>query len=73
MAKAWTLVRPYVKSCFTGSLIGITIADRHASLVTVEGASMYPTFDPKRVDHVLVEKFCTHRYNFSRGDVVVLR
>ncbi|GJN12073.1 hypothetical protein PR202_ga30318 [Eleusine coracana subsp. coracana] len=73
MAGAWAAVRPLVKSCFTGSLIGVTIADRYASLVTVDGKSMYPTFDPKPAERVLVEKLSLDRYNFSRGDVVVLR
>ncbi|KAK3143125.1 hypothetical protein QOZ80_4BG0358710 [Eleusine coracana subsp. coracana] len=34
---------------------------------------MNPTFDPKPTERVLVEKLSLDRYNFSRGDVVVLR
>ncbi|GJN38438.1 hypothetical protein PR202_gb27476 [Eleusine coracana subsp. coracana] len=39
----------------------------------VHGKSMNPTFDPKPTERVLVEKLSLDRYNFSRGDVVVLR
>ncbi|TVU04280.1 hypothetical protein EJB05_50134 [Eragrostis curvula] len=73
MARAWAAVRPLVNSCITGSLVGLTIADRYASVVAVDGESMYPTFKPQPTERALVEKLCLHRYNFSRGDVVVLR
>lgn len=34
------------KYIFTGSLIGVTISDRYASVVSVKGVSMSPTFNP---------------------------
>jgi mitochondrial inner membrane protease subunit 2 len=73
MARAWAFVSPVVKSCLTGGLISVTIADRYASYVTVDGQSMYPTFDSKSAERALVEKLCLDRYKFSRGDVVVFR
>lgn len=66
------------KKCFTFGLVGLTISDRYASIVSVRGVSMSPTFNPltstSRVaidDYVLVEKFCLQKYQFSHGDVVV--
>ena len=35
------------KKCFTVGLITLTVSDRFASLVSVRGASMSPTFNPK--------------------------
>ncbi|CAH9070978.1 unnamed protein product [Cuscuta epithymum] len=63
---------------FTGSLIGITLSDRYASVVSVKGISMSPTFNPHgdgplTRDRVLLEKFCLEKYKFSQGDVVVFR
>ncbi|XWS67224.1 hypothetical protein CRYUN_Cryun05aG0269500 [Craigia yunnanensis] len=65
--------------CFTVGLITVTVSDRFASLVSVRGASMSPTFNPKTNtllgslsdDYVLVEKFCLKKYKFSHGDVIV--
>lgn len=34
------------KYVFTGSLIGVTISDRYASVVSLKGGSMSPTFNP---------------------------
>ncbi|KAL6653139.1 hypothetical protein ACP70R_012064 [Stipagrostis hirtigluma subsp. patula] len=73
MARVWAAVRPVVKSIVAGGLVGVTIADRYASVVTVSGASMDPTFDPEPGNRTLVEKLCLYRYDFSRGDVVVFR
>ena len=46
MARALAAVWPLVKGCITGSVLGITVADWVASVVTMYGASMHPTFDP---------------------------
>ncbi|XP_062183597.1 uncharacterized protein LOC133887656 [Phragmites australis] len=73
MARAWASVWPTVKRCITGGLIGLFVADRYASLASVHGASMHPTFDPNPAEFALVEKLCLGRYDFSRGDVVVFR
>ncbi|XWS59950.1 hypothetical protein CRYUN_Cryun08bG0166200 [Craigia yunnanensis] len=67
------------KKCFTVGLITLTVSDRFASIVSIRGASMSPTFNPKTNtllgslsdDHVLLEKFCLVKYKFSRGDVIV--
>ncbi|XP_024978339.1 mitochondrial inner membrane protease subunit 2-like isoform X1 [Cynara cardunculus var. scolymus] len=73
------------KSSFACGLIGLTISDRIASIVPVQGFSMSPTFNPYNSrplglftvngssadDHVLVEKHCLKDYKFSHGDVVV--
>ncbi|XP_062224708.1 uncharacterized protein LOC133923412 [Phragmites australis] len=73
MARAWASVWPILKGCITGGLIGVTVADRYASMVAVDGASMYPTFEPQPTERVLVERLCLGRYDFSRGDVVVFQ
>ncbi|CAD6259365.1 unnamed protein product [Miscanthus lutarioriparius] len=73
MARALAAVWPLVKGCITGSVLGITVADWVASVVTMDGASMHPTFDPQQAERALVEKRCLYRYDFSRGDVVVFR
>jgi len=73
MARALAVVWPLVKGCITGSVLGITVADWVASVVTMDGASMHPTFDPQQAERALVEKRCLYRYDFSRGDVVVFR
>ncbi|CAD6261047.1 unnamed protein product [Miscanthus lutarioriparius] len=62
-----------VKGCITGSVVGITVADWVASVVSMDGASRHPTFDPQQAERALVEKRCLYRYDFSRGDVVVFR
>ncbi|XP_007026730.2 PREDICTED: mitochondrial inner membrane protease subunit 2 [Theobroma cacao] len=67
------------KKCFTVGLVSLTVSDRFASIVSVRGGSMSPTFNPKTNtlfgslsdDYVLVEKFCLQKYKFSHGDVVV--
>ncbi|KDP24462.1 hypothetical protein JCGZ_25026 [Jatropha curcas] len=69
------------KNCFTVGIIGLTVADRYASIVPVRGNSMSPTLNPGTStfwgsltdDRVLVEKFCLRKYEFSHGDVVVFR
>ncbi|XVF55102.1 hypothetical protein PTKIN_Ptkin06aG0009400 [Pterospermum kingtungense] len=68
------------KRCFTVGIITLTVSDRFAGIVSVRGASMSPTFNPKTDtllgslnDYVLVEKFCLLKYKFSHGDVVVFR
>jgi len=73
MARDLAAVWPLVKGCITGSVVGITVADWVASVVTMDGASMHPTFDPQQAERALVEKRCLYRYDFSRGDVVVFR
>jgi inner membrane protease subunit 2 len=73
MARALAAVWPLVKGCITGGVLGITVADWCASVVTMDGASMHPTFDPQQAERALVEKRCLYRYDFSRGDVVVIR
>ncbi|KAI7730246.1 hypothetical protein M8C21_023083 [Ambrosia artemisiifolia] len=73
------------KSSFTFGLIGLTVSDRFASVVHVQGLSMSPTFNPPNNsslglltvngpstdDHVMVEKRCLTDYKFSHGDVIV--
>ncbi|KAA8517391.1 hypothetical protein F0562_017684 [Nyssa sinensis] len=67
------------KKSFTFGLISLTIADRYASIVPVQGFSMSPTFNPHTStsmgsltdDRVLVEKLCLEKYKFSHGDVIV--
>ena len=66
MARALAAVWPLVKGCITGSVVGITV-------VSMDGASMHPTFDPQQAERALVEKRCLYRYDFSRGDIVVFR
>ncbi|OEL30407.1 Mitochondrial inner membrane protease subunit 2 [Dichanthelium oligosanthes] len=66
-------VRPVLKGCIIGSLFGVTFADQCASVVTVDGGSMYPTLDDQQAERALVEKHCLYRYDFSRGDVVLFR
>ncbi|CAK9165573.1 unnamed protein product [Ilex paraguariensis] len=64
---------------FTFGLIGLTISDRYASVVHVQGLSMFPSFNPYGStsmasftdDYVLVEKWCLEKYKFSHGDIVV--
>ncbi|KAF0891647.1 hypothetical protein E2562_010626 [Oryza meyeriana var. granulata] len=74
MAGRWPLLRSIVRGCLAGTLIGVTINDRYASLVTVRGSSMLPTFEPQSADRALVERLCLDtRFGFSRGDVVVFR
>ena len=73
MARALGAVWPLVKGCLAGGVVGITVADWWASIVTMDGASMHPAFDSQQAARALVEKRCLYRYDFSRGDVVVLR
>lgn len=73
MARALPGVWPLVKGCITGGMLGVTIADWCASIVTMNGASMHPTFDARQAEHALVEKRCLNHYEFSRGDVVIFR
>ncbi|KAL5213713.1 hypothetical protein ABZP36_002865 [Zizania latifolia] len=68
-APVWSTLR----SCLSGALIGFTVADRYASIITVRGPSMLPTFGIEPGDRALVERLCLDRYDFSRGDVVVFR
>ncbi|XP_042516895.1 mitochondrial inner membrane protease subunit 2-like isoform X2 [Macadamia integrifolia] len=71
----------FAKNSVTGGLIALTISDRYASVVSVQGLSMHPTFNPGTTaflgsltgDYVLVEKFCLEKYKFSHGDVIVFR
>ncbi|KAJ4972078.1 hypothetical protein NE237_005177 [Protea cynaroides] len=73
----WNLTKKTV----TGGLIGLTISDRYASVASVQGLSMHPTFNPGTPsflgsltgDHVLVEKFSLEKYKFSHGDVIIFR
>ncbi|CAD6344086.1 unnamed protein product [Miscanthus lutarioriparius] len=73
MARALAAVWPLAKGCITGSVVGITVADGVASVVTMDGASMHPTFYPQQAERALVEKRCHYRYDFSRSDVIVFR
>ncbi|KAJ1270070.1 hypothetical protein BS78_06G026500 [Paspalum vaginatum] len=73
MARAWAAVRPYVKGGITGGLFGVTFADWCASVASVDGASMYPTFDAQQATRALVSKRCLSRFDVSRGDVVLFR
>ncbi|EPS61696.1 hypothetical protein M569_13101, partial [Genlisea aurea] len=73
------------KNSITAALVGLTISDRYGSFMSVRGSSMSPTLNPdtrtttsggfRLDDLVLVEKLClhSHRYKFSRGDIVVFR
>ncbi|XP_042463849.1 mitochondrial inner membrane protease subunit 2-like isoform X1 [Zingiber officinale] len=71
----------FTKKSITGALIGITVSDRYASIATIRGSSMHPTFSASEVglsgllkaDIVLVEKFCLEKYEFSRGDVIIFK
>ena len=71
--RALAAVWPFVKGCAAGTVLGMTFADRCASVVAVDGASMYPTLDAQQGERALVEKRCLYRYDLSRGDVVVFR
>ncbi|CAN6475336.1 unnamed protein product [Victoria cruziana] len=76
---SWGLCWFFTKRIATGALIGLTISDRYASIITVHGNSMKPTLNPGSKafpvsmsgDLVLVEKLCLNKYKFSNGDVVV--
>ncbi|KAG8037236.1 hypothetical protein GUJ93_ZPchr0023g33389 [Zizania palustris] len=68
-APVWSSLR----SCLSGALVGFTVSDRYASIITVRGPSMIPTPGVKPGDCALVERLCLDRYDFSRGDVVVFR
>eukprot|EP00262_Sarcandra_glabra_P020160 TRINITY_DN7930_c0_g1_i1.p1 TRINITY_DN7930_c0_g1~~TRINITY_DN7930_c0_g1_i1.p1 ORF type:complete len:170 (+),score=11.20 TRINITY_DN7930_c0_g1_i1:201-710(+) len=76
----WKSLWFVTKKLLTGALIGVTISDRYASIVSVHGLSMHPTFTPsfsgsstRKGDLVLVEKFCLEKYKFSHGDVIIFR
>ncbi|KAG2565338.1 mitochondrial inner membrane protease subunit 2-like [Panicum virgatum] len=71
--RALAAVWPFVNGCITGTVLGMTFADQCASVVTVDGGSMYPTLDAEQGERALVEKRCLYRYDLSRGDVVVFR
>ncbi|XP_048553922.1 mitochondrial inner membrane protease subunit 2-like isoform X1 [Triticum urartu] len=69
---AWAALRPVVKACIGGSLIGITISDRYFSVAAVHGGSMRPTFDGTTADgreYAVVKR--SPLYDYSRGEVVV--
>ncbi|XP_006653159.1 mitochondrial inner membrane protease subunit 2-like isoform X2 [Oryza brachyantha] len=73
-AGRWPLLRSIARGCLAGALIGVTVNDRYASILTVRGSSMHPTFEPHPAVRVLVDRLCLDaRYGFSRGDVVVFR
>uniref|UniRef100_A0A5B7A4T0 Mitochondrial inner membrane protease subunit 2 n=1 Tax=Davidia involucrata TaxID=16924 RepID=A0A5B7A4T0_DAVIN len=69
----------FTKKGFTFGLISLTITDRYASIVPVQGLSMSPAFNPHSStsmgsltdDRVLVEKLCLEKYKFSHGDVII--
>ncbi|XP_030537246.1 mitochondrial inner membrane protease subunit 2 isoform X1 [Rhodamnia argentea] len=65
----WDITKKYL----TVGLVGLTISDRYASIVSIRGSSMSPAFNPgsDTNDYVLLEKFCLDKYRFSDGDVVV--
>jgi len=42
MARALAAVWPLVKGCITGSVLGMTVADWVATVVTMDSASMHP-------------------------------
>lgn len=71
----------FTKSSTTGALFGITISDRYASVTSIRGDSMQPTFTGSRStflgsftgDLVLFERFCLQKYKFSHGDVIVFK
>ncbi|CAN6234336.1 unnamed protein product [Urochloa humidicola] len=73
MARAFGPLWPTVKAVVAGTLLGRTFADWCASVVTVDGGSMYPTLDDRQGERALVEKRCLYRYDLSRGDVVVFK
>ncbi|KAE8791018.1 Mitochondrial inner membrane protease subunit 2 [Hordeum vulgare] len=68
---AWAALRPVVKACIGGSLIGITISDRYFSFATVHGGSMRPTFEGSTDgrEYALVKR--SPLYDYCRGEVVV--
>jgi len=78
---AWDFLWMLSKKSLSGALIGLTISDRYASIVAVQGRSMQPTLNPGSKnrfgsfegDFVLLEKFCLQNYKFSHGDVIVFR
>ncbi|KAG8073461.1 hypothetical protein GUJ93_ZPchr0006g41634 [Zizania palustris] len=65
------------KRSLTGLLIGVTISDRYAAVVSVTGDSMHPTFTTTssslRGNVAIVEKICLEKYQFSHGDVVIFK
>ncbi|URD85714.1 Mitochondrial inner membrane protease subunit [Musa troglodytarum] len=71
----------FVKKSMTVALFGITISDRFATVYSLTGTSMSPTFTTSspgfpgylKGDIVLVEKFCLEKYKFSRGDVIAFK
>ncbi|KAF7061190.1 hypothetical protein CFC21_067905 [Triticum aestivum] len=69
---AWAALRPVVKACIGGSLIGLTISDRYFSFAAVHGDSMRPTFEGSADgrEYALVKR--SPLYDYSRGEVVVL-
>ncbi|KAF8650248.1 hypothetical protein HU200_064006 [Digitaria exilis] len=73
MARALAFAWPYAKFCIVGGLFGRTFADWCASVSSVDGESMSPTLDGHQAERMLVEKRCLYTYDFTRGDVVVLR
>uniref|UniRef100_A0A0D9ZGX4 Mitochondrial inner membrane protease subunit 2 n=1 Tax=Oryza glumipatula TaxID=40148 RepID=A0A0D9ZGX4_9ORYZ len=74
MAGPWPLLRSILRNCVAGTLVGVTVNDRYASVVTVRGTSMNPTLEPQQGDRALVSRLCLDaRYGLSRGDVVVFR
>ncbi|KAI3981390.1 hypothetical protein MKX01_029221 [Papaver californicum] len=71
------------KKSFTAGLITLTVSDRYASIASIRGLSMHPTFNPNKStfmgllvgiivadDHVLVENFCLEKHKISHGDVI---
>ncbi|XP_037482663.1 mitochondrial inner membrane protease subunit 2-like isoform X2 [Triticum dicoccoides] len=60
---AWAALRPVVKACIGGSLIGITVSDRYFSVAAVHGGSI----DGR--EYALVKR--SPLYDYSRGEVVV--
>ncbi|KAJ8464981.1 hypothetical protein OPV22_027533 [Ensete ventricosum] len=71
----------FVKKSMTVALFGITISDRYATVYSLTGTSMSPTFTTSspsfpgylKGDIVLVEKFCLETYKFSCGDVIAFK
>ncbi|XP_020181861.1 uncharacterized protein [Aegilops tauschii subsp. strangulata] len=69
---AWAALKPVVKACIGGSLIGITVSDRYFSVAAVHGGSMRPTLDGTTADgreYAVVKR--SPLYDYSRGEVVV--
>ncbi|XP_044327199.1 mitochondrial inner membrane protease subunit 2 isoform X2 [Triticum aestivum] len=68
---AWAALRPVVKACIGGSLIGITVSDRYFSVAAVHGGSMRPTLDGTTDgrEYAVVKR--SPLYDYSRGEVVV--